>query len=540
MDDMQEMSSDEEITAGAMREEEDAESLIAAEDEFQDDEAHDSDVDESIESNHFETFDIWIDEVLHHEGDLQVSRDQWNLWFDAARDKVRQPLPETFYQIEVCEFLCLVTDSVARKQFSAVVAEMAVDPRFSLDLQGLEVTLNALALSGIVISQEELDAGASALAAIFGGFSRIQQLSILHYGSSLLSFLFPILSACQSLDKIMMWFDDTRSAAFLAHVPALIAYLTGHPSLQEVSFWDIDSGLLQMLSTVLPTISTLVECRLGGRLTISSPQDAVALTRILTMPQLGYFYISNLAFNDDDPQITQLICYGLRFSRLVGLSLLTCSIPRSICTAVASAITDIRELREFTCSGSLDQTFWSALGQRWDGSHTMRKLALGHGGEPYLRSDDVAEFLQKAKFRGLRHLELSLLDWTPRFDILIARLVRMNAVSLKQIFFYAPTELSRVLVASAALLAAVDSPECCLENMIFSWPSYTDATWLAQLNFILSLNKQRRLYTSTFERVREGNIDLMDAVTRIDNNFLYEFLRRNEWDLQNLLRGYKP
>jgi hypothetical protein len=116
----------------------------------------------------------------------------------------------------------------------------------------------------------------------------------------------------------------------------------------------------------------------------------------------------------------------------------------------------------------------------------------------------------------------------------------MNAVSLKQIFFYAPTELSRVLVASAALLAAVDSPECCLENMIFSWPSYTDATWLAQLNFILSLNKQRRLYTSTFERVREGNIDLMDAVTRIDNNFLYEFLRRNEWDLQNLLRGYKP
>jgi hypothetical protein len=529
---MDDMSSDEE-SVGAQ------ESLVS-EDESQN-EGNDSD--ESIQSDaHFETFHSWIHHVLYHEAPLDVSREQWNIWFDTASQHVRQP--NQFYDIGICEFICLVTDSVTRQLFSLAVAEIADNLYIAVDLQGLEETLNALALSGIAISPEELEVGASALALTFGQFPRVQALKCFGYGPSTLSFMFPILTASLSPYEVVMSFDDTRSEAFLIHMPTLVAYFTEHPSLVSVGFANVNSGLLQMLSTVLLTIPMLRTCRVDGplgSLTISSRSDAVALTRLLAMAQLDTFDVNLFTFSDD-PQITQIICDGLRTSRLTSLGFYDVIIPPRMGTAIASAVSEIHSLNEFLFKGQVDRSFWPSLGQGWDESCGIRRLVLG-GFQLCFESDDVAAFLQNARVRELCFLELFLVDWTPGFDVLISNLVRVNATSLKEMDIFTSPDFPGALIASEALLAAVDSPECCLAKCTFLNLDHVaspniDPTWLLRFKFILGLNKQRRRRNSAFERVRDGSMNLLDAVADIDGNFLYEFLRRNEWNLQNLLRDY--
>jgi hypothetical protein len=270
--------------------------------------------------------------------------------------------------------------------------------------------------------------------------------------------------------------------------------------------------------------------------TILSRTDAEALTRILTMPQLSYLYLSGFAFSGD-LQVTQSICGGLRNSSITKLTLNNVSVPQCMCRATASAITEMRELLSFTFGERVHPAFWAALGQGWEDSHTIQRVDLGSY-DKMLDSDDVAALFEEANFHGLRYLELHLNDWTPTWDAKFSRFVSNNPF-LETIEVKLPQYFAGPLIASSALLAVVDSPECCLKEIHFRSSQHADPTWLRQLNFILGLNKQRRLRNSAFKQVCEGSIDLMDAIAGMNEDFLYEFLRRNEWSLQSRLRDYK-
>jgi hypothetical protein len=523
----------------------------------EDDEEHynaSDDDDESMEMGAgFGSFHDWLDEVIDNGDDPlpEVSRDQWLEWLETARENVgRGEYRNNYYQIDACGFICLATEPGTRQTFSAAVTAESESGRIiTVELQGLEQTLVSLALCGIVISLEELNVGTSALAAIFGSFRRIDFLGLHSCDHFTLPFVLPILSACKHLVILGLAFVGNISAdAFLAHLPALAACLADHPSEENVCFRSLNSQLLQMLGTVLPTIPKLHNCQLVNRawglggIGVLSMADAEALARILAIPQLCDLNLSNGFPFSSDLQVTQSICDGLRNSRLSTLVFGHVPIPQSMYNVVASAITEMRELKSFTFCERVDPAFWSALGKGWEGSHTIQRLKFGSINDDdiiYLGSHDVAAFFEKANHHGLRYLKLYLNDWGPRFDAMFSMFVSNNS-SLETVEIkLSPDAFVGPPIASAALLAAVDSPECWLEEITFRPSRHAGVTWLRQLNFILGLNKQRRRHNSAFNKVRKGKIDLMDATVDIGDDFLYEFLRRNEWNLQSLLRDYK-
>lgn len=539
--------SEEETSSDAMEEDEEPDD---PDDEDSDD---DDDDDESMEEidDHGQLilFYEWVPMALQAiDGVLpEVSRNQWNEWLDAAREHLSVPdfdadddeINDDFrydLNIGVCQFICLATETNTRQRFS-VLADLDKHLSIKVDLEGLEQALLSLPLSGIPIPRDVLDAGTSALADVFGRLRQVDGLTFRPCESFTFPFILPILGACRRLANIDMEFGDTNTDAFLAYLPALTACLDHHPSLESARFQNISSQLLQMLSTALPTIPTFHECWLQGEgCVISSISDAEALARIFAMEQLGLRLVK-FAFSGD-PYVTQTICNGLRNSKLTELSFVGLSIPQCMRTAVASAITEMPELTDFTFIGEVDQSFWSALGQGWKDSHNLERLELERN--DYLSSDDVAAFFRTASLKGLRCLILRLKDWTPAFDTIFSAFVSRHPlwetlhINLSYDEFVGPS------VVSAALLAAVDSPECCLNRVEFGSSQHVDATWKHQFYYILDLNRQRRRHNSSFESVRNGLVDLMDAVADIDDDFLFEFLRRNEWDLQTRLRNYMP
>jgi hypothetical protein len=100
-------------------------------------------------------------------------------------------------------------------------------------------------------------------------------------------------------------------------------------------------------------------------------------------------------------------------------------------------------------------------------------------------------------------------------------------------------------IKSPRFVSAVDSPYSRLQRIHFTClPDHSPTPHVAwsfvhQLRTIMDLNDYCRYCQLTFEKVHEGSVDLMDAVAAITEKHLYAILRRDNWEIQRLLREYK-
>ena len=91
---------------------------------------------------------------------------------------------------------------------------------------------------------------------------------------------------------------------------------------------------------------------------------------------------------------------------------------------------------------------------------------------------------------------------------------------------------------SDSLLAAIDSGSRCREEIIFDHETDIKRAFVAKAEPILALNWQRRLHGHLLKAPvsHMRSLLLMRALEAVDGIALSQFLRRNEWGLQTLLR----
>lgn len=504
------------------------------------------------------SFDRWLQQALQRSprSPPRRSADQWFESLDAARKQIGKPLPSRNmslnYTIKPCELICLVTESLTARLFSINTGQYTStsdDIIINVNLEGLQETLRSFADSGFPFLRDHLYTNAASLGPTFGQLNIVEKFIFSPCDQFTMPFILPMLTECHTrvANLNMLFKPGVETNDFPSHLPTMEVYFNKHCTLNSASFIDIGIHMLRFLSTALPSAPSLSSVWIkgtnqegNGALAISSPEDALKVKQILSMKQLRHIDMSGFAF---DEGLTESPFDGLRDSELTELSLHNLSLPKSIHSNLASAVTSCNNLSHFFLEASLSGVAMLELGRGWKDSNHLTELTLGSS-NTFLDSGTLLTFFDNASFSQLFCLKLSLHNWTPTFDEVLTSFIMRNH-SLESVEFSTAPDFDGPPIKSPRFVAAVDSPYSRLQRIHFTClPDHSPTPHVAwsfvqQLRTIMDLNDYCRYCQLTFEKVHEGSVDLMDAVAAITEKHLYAILRRDNWEIQRLLREYK-
>jgi hypothetical protein len=539
-----------------------------------------SDDDNSLSSASSIEWSDWLSVVQEGNGAIMwVSGHQWRAWLSHACSELENSLRRTFgigmgrengdiegiYPIfGTLHMISLANSREFRRTVAHYADHFGVDT-FSFDLKGIDETIEALAAIDRRISVESVIAG---VAATDEAIRRVGTYKPFPWcftckRSSDLNWVSAILKECHIHKLFLKWDQGVR-----IEDDQLVTFQEAfyrHSKIKDVDLVNMPKESTRAILSVLLTIPNLTHISLKYTFepwTPTSDEDLREFCQILSLPTLTSFKIINLQL--DSTSIAESFCRGLRGSNLTSLAAHHLSFPDGMERALADALIggEVRELG--VSSFGKTERGCVALASSLARSSTPRiTLTLGKGhlmmtdnvpkNEP-LDADIAAAFFEALDCCFFKTVKIYLETWNDAIDKALAGYVRRND-SLEELSVFLPLfcRKQNELIASAALLQAVDTNASRLREFKYGATSRCrpdefgwEKSWYRKLKFILELNSHRREHAAHFQCITSGN-DLAEALRAIDRdydydfgsiNFLFEYIRCNEWNIQKIIKHY--
>ena len=473
---------------------------------------------------------------------FRPSVEEWQSCVDTARLIVRDCLLQRGHlklKLHVFEIMWLTTDPELQLMLANAADQPGSSIKLILDFEAFDETMDDLIEDGVGIpARADIDAGLATVGNIVGRFQTITKLSFQYYSVSLPVAL-AILVPCRHVKKL-----DLQQLWDPAHdlVATLQTYLQQLQSLEGIQFYEEDHVLLpaiEMFSTTLPQCCPqLMLCSIDtGEMDdhwTASWQGAAALRNIMSMPSLTSLSLHD--FRLETREAVREFCVGLRSSNHLGLEITTLfGFPSATEELMAESLTYVDELRLKDVDFERPK-FFESLGRnmgRWDCK--LQAIAVIGSYEPAQSFNlAICSLLRHAHDWKLQKLCLHNLEWTTDFDEAISAYLRTNN-DLRTLSWSLPEYRRGGAIASDAILGALDRPGLLLEELTLL--GRFDEEWLAKVNFIIKLNSQRRRHGLRLSRTTTAG-QLAMELQEVDGDCLFEFLRRNEFNLQVVLRKF--
>jgi hypothetical protein len=332
------------------------------------------------------------------------------------------------------------------------------------------------------------------------------------------------------------------------HIVALHQALTNHPSLESINIHRngqgefVNSSMLEVISTI-PNLARLhidssslysfyTESDLQYIWALSTDIDLHFIRQIVTKPTMKYLGINSIRF--ETKEVTESFCQVLSQSSIQTIIASVWLFPEGTEECVANGFTG-ESVLSLDLKSMNHARFMKLLGAALARPSTQ-VISLSLGRDQYCDADSWVQLLCQSRHWKLHEVVLNLTNWSDDLDQAISQFIGENRflIKLRLCLYY-----HRGDVRSEALLKAVDSPLCSLQEFEFRLGGFEEAhqQWLGKVLHILALNSQRRQHDSSFKSIASAE-GLVDALLAVDDTFIYDFLRRNEWGLQKLIVGY--
>ena len=404
-----------------------------------------------------------------------------------------------------------------------------------------------------LMTDNDLTSAGQSIGKSLGRLFKLDYLTIDSFHPILAPFFASAVRHCRDLKTLAVNVGHVRTDA-MALLPFARA-LEDHAFIEHVTVYRSTENLLPMLSSFLARLPSLVSCSLQSCGATDSPRiesraHATALRNICTIPSLTELKLEGCGFVN--VEAAETVCSGLARVRLKRLTVRECTFPVGHESLLVNMLAQasLVELRYFPPHDG------------WDNHDSARAAAYMSAFVPGLRyikglrsltlncrpldDQSIGSIFRHAHSWNIQ--ELTLLsdkfehETETRLSEYIAKNESLRKFTLKAaLFFQGPP------IVSAALLAAVDSGARCLEEIIFDSAelvTMVDTDWHARLQHYLNLNRQRHRLDPGFMTLTRMEVEFLqrllftEAIETMDLEVLFEFLRRNEWNLPIFLQRF--
>jgi hypothetical protein len=329
----------------------------------------------------------------------------------------------------------------------------------------------------------------SALAKGLGGVQSLKSLSVFFIPLAFVPAFASFIRECQQVTCLRYIDKNDEAHATNAGFQSYLHHcLMEHSSINDITL-SVDVSLFQGVCSILATLPNLRSCFLRGpyddasAVHILSDGATEALCQLLSSSELYTFTIMQIGFGEESAE-------------RVGNALVTSSI------------------RFFDI----------------DTAHS---------------SNVVAAIFRNSRKWKITHLAITLAKWNETIEDCLSSYVTEN-YSLKAV----SVRLSGGQVNSFkadSLLAAIDCPKRGHVQLFVDPRDAVDDDWDRRLEHVLAMNETREAVKHLFDTI-EGETSLAvlhlshlaQALLGMNQSMLLDFLRRNEWHLQELLRRLCP
>ena len=328
----------------------------------------------------------------------------------------------------------------------------------------------------------------------------------------------------------------------MADYSCLTDYLRNHGSLEQVFLRDVDDKVMEHLGDALLSMRKLDRVSLRG--SRSSPltleKENISLSKILSLPTLKSFEMIEASFINESA--ASAFIKGLDQSKITDLVLVRVNVPESMMLHMAATLAKMGLERVGTSAGS--QQVMEALGMALPKPKSIHTLVL-HPDSPMRESDStlLVPLLADTSFWKVTNVDLSVSNWPHEFDEALSNVIASNSY-LTSLDIRFPYNYTGPATASKRFIAAVDSGSRCLTRVTVH-QDFRDIShiWGCDLEPVLELNRQRETHGHLFASIARASTmqnrcwHVMRATEAVDMTTLFEFIRRNEWELQMLIQS---
>jgi hypothetical protein len=166
------------------------------------------------------------------------------------------------------------------------------------------------------------------------------------------------------------------------------------------------------------------------------------------------------------------------------------------------------------------------------------KLRVLRVGTYHVKAESTAVLsvlFRYARYWKLQQLTINSVKWTPEFDQMMATYLGENS-HLRKLEWTVANGVANGPLAqgSEAFLEALDRPGQRLGEITLR--GFVDE-YVERVDFILELNHQRHRHGPRLSKVTTAE-QFVQVLQELDDDYLFEFLHRNEFNFLELLRKY--
>jgi hypothetical protein len=528
-----------------------------APDQFsEDDDSYASSDDRHVYRHHraFDNWDAWVSIVRDGRDDNitdNITELDWRNYLREVNHELYTQLSagrfdDETWRISPCYLICLVTDSILLKLLATLNERDVSIYTVVFDLNGLEEAVDALTNIGIGISKKEILEVTKAIADLLGSLATIYTVNFspcLPYNLPLLS---AIVAACRNVRRLSVFFSlEGDEDDGLEDLDDFCTMLPTKDGLEHVDFSFKSASRFHAICATVPLLPDLERCSIHGvsdtsLLMIDTTEDASTIKNLFLIDKRQFFKLELSYFQFCNSQVTEIVCNGIRDSRICSVILEEMSYPENLHGSVATALTS-SNIKDLMYSSAPDKSFLVALGKGLQGS-AMKQFCFNSLRVP-LPGDICASLLQDTQRWSLIHLTLLNLDWTDAFDKALSLYVKENHF-LNVVEIDLSDEYTGPIIESPSLLEALDSGTRRVECITIgkcrttTGPPTVNSAWEDKVDNLTTLNELRNNFNSRNKNIYSNFDAFMDLLEKTEFPFLFEFLRRNEWGLQKLFQKW--
>ena len=413
-----------------------------------------------------------------------------------------------------------------------------------LDVFIMDQALEGLAAAGLNFSRDAIAAG---FAEFINGTLEIypdMRLSCICLASSDLQWVSSMLNACP-LRVFNTNFEEDFAIVELHDIHLYVEALAHHPTLEQVGLRiedeDFPDGTLQLILSVIPNIAHLAHfsLTLEHPMIVSSANDLRRVLNILSMPSLTSVDLQDIYF--ETPEAVSVFTAALSRSLVTKITAGDWYFPEGMERVVANALTGDHvtevHLEALPFVPGQKASFFEELGSALVRPPANLEELTVRGTFQPTENDIVIAFLERAAGWNLQTLRMHLPSWNATMENAVARYLNQST-RVEQLSFWipdSPENTTGVGVYSEAILQAVDSPTCNLRSLYLAKSGGENNELMQKkLTYIFSFHAHRRELDRRFQRIHSAQ-QLVQALGKVDDKFLFELLRRNQWDLQKCI-----
>jgi hypothetical protein len=399
--------------------------------------------------------------------------------------------------ITPCQLLALILYEPERNLFiEALSLKRVYGVHMSFILKGAPFALLESRIMDLVHrgrwTAEDMAGPFTALAKGLGGVKSLRSLSASWLPVVFVPALASIIRECQQVtDFEHLDLSDNAHGPNTAPFQTYMHHcLMDHSSINDITL-SIDASLFQEVCSTLATLPKLRSCFLRGSgdyasaVRILSDGATEALCQLLSSKKLCDFTLMGIGFGEESAE-------------RVGHALVTSSI----------SFFDIHA--------------------------------------PYsLSSDVVAAIFRNSRKWKIEYLAIALAEWNETIEDCLSSYVTANK-SLRDFSIWV-LDGQVTSFQSESLLAAIDCPKRGHVRLSVAPLDAVDEDWNRRLEHVLAMNKTRKVLKHHFDTIEDEkspaihrSFSLRQALLRMNQSMLLDFLRRNERHLQELLRRLWP